>query len=172
MLVLSGNYLHCINLNVGGERSSGAKCCLSEQKSMMALMLESTPIELWSKSFTARPFLTCPLEKLTCMCVMHKNGIFNIFHNGLLKCRFVPYDKVHDCETHYIMYNVNMWLKQHPMNRFERRWWLYLKACAFLLWMGASSIWTTKHRYLNAWQNHITGSLFPEQLINKLIHVR
>ena len=121
MLVLSGNHLHCINLNVGGERSSGAKCCLSEQKSMMALMLESTPIELWSKSFTARPFLTCPLEKLTCMCVMHKNGIFNIFHNGLLKCRFVPYDKVHDCETHYTMYNVNMWLKQHPMNRFERR---------------------------------------------------
>lgn len=63
MLVLSGNHLHCINLNVGGERSSGAKCCLSEQKSMMALMLESTPIDLWSKSFTARPFLTCPLEK-------------------------------------------------------------------------------------------------------------
>ena len=25
--------------------------------------------------------------------------------------------------------------------------------------------------YLNAWQNHIAGSLFSEQLINKFIHV-
>lgn len=61
MLVHSGNHLHCIN--VGGERWSGAKHRLFEQKRMMALMLESTPIELWSKSFTATPFLTCPLEK-------------------------------------------------------------------------------------------------------------
>ena len=92
MLVHSGNHLHCIN--VGGERWSEAKHCFFEQKSMMTLTLESTPIVLWSKSFTATPFLTCPLEnKWTCMCTMHKNGIFIIFHNGLLKCRFVPYEK-------------------------------------------------------------------------------
>ena len=63
LLVHSGNHLHCINLNVPGERWRGAKRCLFEQKTMIALTLESTPIELWSKSFTTTPFLTRPLEK-------------------------------------------------------------------------------------------------------------